>query len=182
TGKGLAAGDVILGAPSTGLHANGVSLVIQKALGLPEQFLTKLLSGKTIGEAALTPARSYVALVEALLENGVEIHTLLPGTGDGVGKIAFDKRPFTYRIRDWPEVPELFRYYHEGLSIPIGNCLKTFNWGVGYYVFLPQSEVDRALAVGKSAGYELTILGIVEEGERQVVFEPSDIILGPPGE
>ncbi|MDP2649128.1 MAG: AIR synthase related protein [bacterium] len=182
TGKGLAAGDVILGAPSTGLHANGVSLVIQKALGLPEQFLTKLLSGKTIGEAALTPARSYVALVEALLENGVEIHTLLPGTGDGVGKIAFDKRPFTYRIRDWPEVPELFRYYHEGLSIPIGDCLKTFNWGVGYYVFLPQSEVDRALAVGKSAGYELTILGIVEEGERQVVFEPSDIILGPPGE
>ncbi|PJO95456.1 hypothetical protein CVB87_24120, partial [Salmonella enterica subsp. enterica serovar Enteritidis] len=64
----------------------------------------------------------------------------------------------------------------------IEDCLKTFNWGVGYYVFVPQSEVDRALAVGRAAGYQLTVLGIVEEGERQVVFEPARIILNPPGE
>src|SRR3989338_7094521 len=42
TGKKLTAGDVIIGASSSGLHANGVSLVIEKALALPEQFLTKL--------------------------------------------------------------------------------------------------------------------------------------------
>src|SRR3989338_4633459 len=37
TGKKLSAGDVIIGASSSGLHANGISLVIQKALELPEQ-------------------------------------------------------------------------------------------------------------------------------------------------
>jgi len=58
------------------LHANGISLVIQQALELPEQFLTKPPSGKTLGEAALTPAHSYVALVEALLENEIDIHAL----------------------------------------------------------------------------------------------------------
>ena len=134
TGKKLTAGDVIIGASSSGLHANGVSLVIEKALALPEQFLTKLPNGKTLGEEALTPARSYVALVEALLENEVDIHALLPGTGDGVGKIAFDKRPFTYRIRNWPKVPELFRYYDDELNVSSQDCLKTFNWGVGYYI------------------------------------------------
>ncbi|RJR13051.1 hypothetical protein C4585_02640 [Candidatus Parcubacteria bacterium] len=182
TGKSLSAGDVIIGASSSGLHANGVSLVIKKALELPEQFLTKLSNGKTIGEEALIPIRSYVALVEALLDQKVEIHALLPGTGDGVGKIAFDKRPFTYRIRDWPHVPELFRYFNEELAIPINDCLKTFNWGVGYYIFAPQSEAERILSIGSKAGYELTILGVVEEGERQVIFEPGGTILGAPGE
>ncbi|OGG63058.1 hypothetical protein A3C21_01240 [Candidatus Kaiserbacteria bacterium RIFCSPHIGHO2_02_FULL_59_21] len=182
TGKKLTAGDVIIGASSSGLHANGVSLVIEKALALPEQFLTKLPNGKTLGEEALTPARSYVALVEALLENEVDIHALLPGTGDGVGKIAFDKRPFTYRIRNWPSVPELFRYFDDELDVGIEDCLKTFNWGVGYYVFVPQSDVERALEAGKDAGHELTILGVVENGERQVIFEPKSVILGPPGE
>ena len=182
TGQKLAAGDVIIGASSSGLHANGISLVIEKTLSLPEQFLTKLPSGKTLGEEALTPTRSYVALVEALLENNVDIHALLPGTGDGVGKIAFDKRPFTYRIRNWPEVPELMRYFDEELDVSIQDCLKTFNWGVGYYVFVPQSEAERVVAVGGRSGYEMTILGIVEKGERQVIFEPGSAILGPPGE
>lgn len=182
TGKKLSVGDAIIGARSSGLHANGVSLVIQKALELPDQFLTKLSSGKILGEEALIPAYSYAALVEALLENNVEIHALLPGTGDGVGKIAFDKRPFTYRIRDWPEVPELFRYYHEKLGVSITDCLKAFNWGIGYYIFVPHTEADKVIEIGKKAGYELTVLGVVEEGERQVIFEPESIILSPPGE
>lgn len=182
TGTKLSAGDVIIGASSSGLHANGVSLVINKALELPDQFLTKLPSGKTIGEESLVPIRSYVALIESLLENEIDIHALLPGTGDGVGKIAFDKRPFTYRIRDWPQVPELFRYFNEQRGVSLNDCLKTFNWGVGYYIFVPQSEAQRVVSIGAKAGYELTILGVVEEGERQVIFEPGGTILPPPGE
>src|SRR3989338_2696741 len=112
TGKKLRAGDHIVGVTSSGLHANGVSLVIKKI----KNFLEKLPSGQMLGEAALTPTRSYVALIEALLEVEVDIHCLLPGTGDGVGKIAFDKRPFMYRINSWPEVPEFFRFFHEQLG------------------------------------------------------------------
>lgn len=182
TGQKLTAGDVIIGAASSGLHANGVSLVIKHALNLGDQFLTKMPNGKTIGEEALTRTRSYVALVEALLEHRIDVHCFLPGTGDGVGKVAFDKRAFTYRIRDWPEVPELFRYYHEQLGVALEDCLKTFNWGVGYYIFVPQNEVDRVMKIGTDAGYGMTTLGIVEEGERRTIFEPEGIILNPPGE
>src|SRR3989344_2518094 len=42
TGRKLAIGDHIIAVASSGLHANGISLVIQKAMELPEQFLTKL--------------------------------------------------------------------------------------------------------------------------------------------
>ena len=182
TGEKLGVGDHIIGVASSGLHANGISLVIKKALELGEQFLTKLPNGRTLGEEALIPTRSYVALVEALLEKKIKIHALLPGTGDGVGKIAFDKRPFTYRITSWLEIPPLFRFFNENLDVNLENCLKTFNWGVGYYIFAPAEEVEKIIKIGKDAGYTLADIGIVEEGKRQVIFEPGKIILTPPGE
>jgi phosphoribosylformylglycinamidine cyclo-ligase len=185
TGCGLAAGDHIIGAASSGLHANGVSLVIKKAMELPEKFLTKLPNGRTLGEEALIPTRSYVSLVEALLEEGVDIHALLPGTGDGVGKLAFDSRPFRYRVHSWGEVPPLFRYFREELGLPLQDCLKTFNWGMGYYIFVSAAEADKVLKTGIAAGYEMMDVGIVEEApasERGVIFEPENITLPPPGE
>jgi phosphoribosylformylglycinamidine cyclo-ligase len=182
TGQKLSAGDHIIAVASSGLHANGISLVIQKAMELPEKFLTKLPNGKTLGEEALIPTRSYVALVETLLEAGTEIHALLPGTGDAIGKIAFDKRPFTYRVHSWLAVPPLFAYYKDALGVAIGDCLKTFNWGAGYYIFAPASEAERIVALGTKAGYTLKDVGIVEEGKREVIFEPENITLTPPGE
>lgn len=182
TGRKLKAGDHIMGAASSGLHANGVSLVIKRALTLPEQFLTKLPNGNTLGEEALIPTRSYVALIKALLNKGADIvHALLPGTGSGVSKIAFDKRPFTYRIWQWVEVPPLFQFMRE-LGVSLEDCLTTFNWGIGYYIFVPEEEVETTLKVGKKAGYELYDLGLVEEGPRCVIFEPEKITLPPPGE
>ena len=182
TGRGLQVGDRIIGVASSGLHANGVSLVIKKALELPKQFLTKLPNGKTLGAEALTLTISYVALVEELLKEKIKIHALLPGTGDGVGKIAFDKRPFTYRISSWLPIPPLFKYFQKELKVPLKDCLKTFNWGVGYYIFVPKKEVEKILKTGRKLGYKLADIGVVERGKRQVIFEPENIILNPPGE
>jgi phosphoribosylformylglycinamidine cyclo-ligase len=181
SGKKLQTGDCILGASSSGLHSNGVSLVIQKAMELPDKFLTKLPNGNTLGAEALIPTRSYVALVEALLDADVDIHALLPATGSGIAKLAFDDRPATYRIHSWVNVPPLFTYFRER-GVSIEDCVKTFNWGIGYYVFVPESEVVKAQAAAKGAGYDLTELGVVETGERKVIFEPENLELAPPGE
>lgn len=181
TGTKLTPGDSIIGVTSSGIHANGISLVIKKALALQDQFLTKLENGNTLGEEVLIPTRSYVSLVEALLESGVDIHALLPGTGSGVGKLAFDSRPATYRVHSWGAVPPLMSFMRS-IGISLEDCLKTFNWGMGYYVFVPATEVARTIELGEKAGYELMEVGRVEEGERQVIFEPENIVLPPPGE
>ncbi|MCR4328394.1 MAG: AIR synthase-related protein [Patescibacteria group bacterium] len=181
TGKKLAPGDRIIAATSSGVHSNGISLLIKKALELPDQFLTKLPNGKTLGEEILIPTRSYVALIETLLTEKVNIHALLPGTGDGVGKLAFDKRQYSYRIHSWVPVPPVMQFVR-GLGIEMKDCLKTFNWGGGYYVFVPKEEVARTLALGKKSGYDLAEVGVVEEGDRRVFFEPEKITLGGPGE
>ena len=181
TGRKLRIGDRIIGVASSGLHSNGVSLVIKKALELPKKFLTKLPNGNNLGEEALIPTKCYVNLIEMLLENRVDIHALLPGTGDGVGKIAFDKRNFSYRIHGWLRIPPLFLFMKE-LDVPLKDCLKTFNWGVGYYIFVPGREVERTLKLGSKAGYELAEIGIVEKGDRKVIFEPEKMEILPPGE
>jgi phosphoribosylformylglycinamidine cyclo-ligase len=177
TGDKLSVGDRIIGVTSSGLHANGVSLVIKRALGLKDQFLHQLPNGKTLGEEALIPTRSYVGLVEALQQKDIEVHSFLGGTGGGISKIAYAKRPFTYRVKKWvDEVPPLFQFMLE-IGVSLKDCLTTFNWGIGFYIFVPEKEADRAIKTGRKAGYELIDLGQVEAGERCVVFEPEKITL-----
>jgi phosphoribosylformylglycinamidine cyclo-ligase len=179
TGEKLGAGDHIIGATSSGLHSNGISLVIKRALSLKNKFLHPLPNGSTLGEEALIPTRSYVALVEALLEKNIEIHSLLGGTGGGVSKIAYDKRAFTYRIKKWrEEIPPLFQFMLK-IGVSLEDCLTTFNWGIGFYIFVPEKEVDQTIETGKKVGYELLDLGQVEEGDRRVIFEPEGITLPP---
>jgi phosphoribosylaminoimidazole (AIR) synthetase len=67
------------------------------------------------------------------------------------------------------------------LGLPLLDCLKTFNWGAGYYMFVSKQDVDAVIKLGKKAGYQLADVGFVEDGNRQVVFEPGDIVLPPPG-
>lgn len=194
TGEKLAPGDHIIGIGSSGPHANGFSLMIEEALKLPDQFLTRLPSGKILGEGMLQPTKCYVQAIEWLLEKRVEIHALLPGTGDGVAKLAFDKRQLTYDITFWPDVPELFKFFQERLGLrrdvenPLKECLKTFNWGVGYYVFVPGHEVERSLEILDNIGYHAWHLGQVKEGKRGTYYNPlqsspsSYVWLDPPGQ
>jgi len=95
------------------------------------------------------------------------------------GKVAFDKRALSYRIHTWVEVPPLFQFIRE-LGVSLESCLAVFNWGIGYYIFVPPSEVSRTISIGQKAGYQLTDVGFVEKGERKVIFEPEGITLPPP--
>lgn len=175
--------DRIIGAMSTGLHANGASLVIKLGLTLPDQFLTTLPNGNTLGEEALIPTRSYVALVEALLNEAVEIHRIVPGTGGGVSKLATYPEKVMYRIYDWPKnIPLLFTFLKEQFGLSMRTWLTTFNCGIGYYLIVPLHEVKRTLEIGTKAGYELTEIGWVEESHKpHVYFEPAGLALPPPG-
>lgn len=68
------------------------------------------------------------------------------------------------------------------LGVTLKDCLTTFNWGIGYYLFVPPSETERTIEIGKKADYEIVDIGQIEEGERRVIFEPEGISLPPPGE
>ncbi len=187
TGEALVPGDAIIGVTSSGLHSNGITLLIERVMKLPKKFMTRLLNGYTLGEEALIPTRSYVGLVDWILSRHVEVHKYLPGTGGGVAKLAADPRPFQYRIIHWPgNIPPIFTFLHETCKIPLSDCLTTFNWGIGFYVMVPTHEISRVLSIASMAGYEAYMLGYVEKAGplgRRVIMEPfHNLYLQPPDE
>ncbi|TSC62259.1 MAG: phosphoribosylformylglycinamidine cyclo-ligase [Parcubacteria group bacterium Gr01-1014_48] len=176
----IEAGDAIIGVASSGLHANGSSLILDVAATLKHDILTPIPRiGKSLGEEALTPTLSYVRLVEALLENRVPLHGIIPGTGGGLSKLAIHDVPYTYVVERSLSVPKIFLFMRS-CGVPLRDCLTTFNWGIGYYLFVPKNNVEQTLVIGASAGYKLMQIGFVERGERQVIFEPAGEILMPP--
>ena len=177
----IRAGDIILGVTSSGTHSNGYSHIIKKSLELPDKFLTKLPDGKTIGEEALISTRCYVGLVKAMHVAGIDVHAFQPGTGGGVGKVAFAPQKLTYHIHTWVDVPQLMRYFLEVIGTPLRDCLEMFNWGIGWYIFVARQDVDAALKAAKGAGYIALEVGVVKEGGRCTIFGPAkDLVLPPP--
>lgn len=172
-------GDRIMGFGSSGIHCNGISAVIRRAMQLPEKFLKKLPNGVTLGDEALTPTRSYVKLIEAFRNAETPIKRFLPGTGDGVAKLAIKRFPFTHVIDNWPDIPLIIRFLRD-LGMSVEDTLTTFNCGIGYFAFVEARHVEEVIDVGGKAGYDTWYLGEVKEGPRQVVFGPEKGIVLPP--
>ena len=145
----LTSGDVIIGVTSSGLHSNGVSLVIKQALALPDKFLTKLGNGAMLGEEALIPTRSYILrLSKRSLEAARATYTrCCQGTGDGVAKNYRIRQP-SVRINtastDWPKVPELFQVHARDRIVAQRIVSKTFNWELAIMHFVTsKAEADK---------------------------------------
>ena len=86
TGENLAAGDVLIGMASTGVHSNGFSLVrkvFEKEMdreGL-DTYYDEL--GKTLGETLLAPTRIYVKALKNVKNAGVTVKACSHITGGG---------------------------------------------------------------------------------------------------
>lgn len=74
TGVDLAAGDVLIGMASSGVHSNGFSLV-RKIFSMDTDTLNTYHEelGKTLGEALLAPTRIYVKALREVKEAGVRV-------------------------------------------------------------------------------------------------------------
>jgi len=178
----LRAGVAIVAVASSGLHANGISLVIGRAMEQEEGFMAKLPNGNTLGAEALIPTISYVQLIEDVQEAEIELAGVLPATGDGIAKLAADPRSFTYRIHTWwPDLPPLMQYMLD-IGVSLETCVTTFNMGTGLFLFVKPERVDKLIEVGENAGYDMLEVGRVEEGERMTIAGPfGDLKLPPPG-
>lgn len=174
-GKDLAAGDEIVLVASTGLHANGASLVRKLAADLPDGLSTKLPSGATFGEAALKASALYVPVVKALLDESIPVTYLSHITGHGLRKVMRADRDLTYRITSVPAVPELFTFMAQKLDMDDGDAYGTFNMGAGFAVYCRPGSGEEVAGLAEECGHVALLAGVVEEGERRVVIEPAGI-------
>lgn len=171
-GETLSAGDEIVLIASSGLHANGASLVRAVAQREAQGLQTELPSGRTFGEAALDASLIYVELVRELLESSIEVTYLSHITGHGLRKVMRPARDFTYRLTELLPVPEVLSFLADRLDMDDAESYATFNMGCGFAVYCAHGSGARVVEVARAAGLESVVAGVVEEGARSVVLEP----------
>lgn len=170
-GSRLAAGDVLIGVASSGVHSNGYSLV-RKTLGINEKSVRKYIDafGKTLGEELLTPTKIYVKTIQSLIAS-CEVKAISHITGGGfyenIPRMLGDGICADIEKAAVP-VPAIFDLIAKTGKIPERDMYNTFNMGVGLVVAVAKDDADKALAAIASAGETGYLIGACKAGEKGI--------------
>ncbi len=163
--KDVAAGDVLLGLASDGVHSNGYSLVrkLVEVSGLGWDAASPFGEG-TLGEALLTPTRLYVkSCLEAVRAGGV--HALAHITGGGLTENlprVLSGHGAEIDLDSW-EKPGVFQWLQGIGGTSTANMLETFNYGIGMVLVVAPERADALSALLSEAGETVFRLGTVQE-------------------
>ncbi|MDX1482979.1 MAG: phosphoribosylformylglycinamidine cyclo-ligase [Alphaproteobacteria bacterium] len=166
TGKGVRAGDVILGLAASGFHSNGFSLIrrIVADLGLTWEQPAPFDAERTLGAALLTPTRIYVkSCLAALAKGGVK--GLAHITGGGLLENIPRALPRGLRAvldaRAWP-LPPAFQWLSANARLEPEELARTFNCGIGMAVIADAATAQSLARCFEDAGETVFRIGAVE--------------------
>ena len=174
TGKGIRAGDVLVGLPSTGLHTNGYSLarklLFETASHKPAERVPALK--EKAGAALMKIHRSYLPVIRQLTSAGV-VAGMAHITGGGITENLPRILPKTIAAEidtaSWP-LPPLFRYLQELGDVPQEEMLRTFNMGIGLIAVIPLEKWKRAQALLGRLRQPFHVIGQTVKGDRRVHY------------
>ncbi len=173
TGEDIAAGDVLVGIASSGVHSNGFSL-IRKVFDMTRESLDTYYEelGATLGETLLTPTRIYVKALRALKDAGVAVRGCSHITGGGfyenIPRMLPEGKKAVVRKDSYP-VPPIFKLLQEKGGIEEKVMYNTYNMGLGMVLAIRDGQAEQAVRVLRDAGEQAWIVGAVEPGEREAV-------------
>jgi phosphoribosylformylglycinamidine cyclo-ligase len=162
-GSRVAAGDVVLGLASAGLHSNGFSLVrrVVEAEGLDYTAPAPFDPRQSLAGALLTPTRIYVRSCLAAARAG-RVKALAHITGGGlyenIPRVLPEGLAAELDARTWP-LPPVFRWLAEAGGIPDGELARTFNCGIGMMAIAAPEDADDLAAALAAAGETVHRIG-----------------------
>ena len=183
-GSRIAAGDVLVGLPSAGLHTNGFSLarrVLFEQLGLEASSPAPWLGGesgkerraRTVGEELLAPHLSYLRPLAPLLAHP-GLHGLAHVTGggltDNLPRILPAGTRAEIRVGSW-EIPEIFHFLQEAGEVASDEMFRVFNMGIGMVAAVAAVALREILATLREEGSRGALIGTVQRGEGGVVYD-----------
>jgi phosphoribosylformylglycinamidine cyclo-ligase len=174
TGHQVSPGDVIIGLPASGVHANGLSLARGAFPNLNETVAE--LGDSPVGEVLLTPTVIYVKAISALKAAGIEIHGLAHITSESFLNLLRLEAPVGYRITDPLPTPAIFGLIAERTSTPQRQMWDVFNMGCGFCCVVPASEAESALAILRHHHAGSAAIGEVTDQEAVVELEAAGLI------
>jgi phosphoribosylformylglycinamidine cyclo-ligase len=152
--------DVIVGLASSGLHANGYSLVRSALLPAFDLGDTPPGLDRPLADELLEPCAIYAPKVVSLAREGL-IHAAAHVTGGGVfenlPRILPDGLGATIHRGTWPEHP-IFGLVQETSGASDDDMFATFNMGVGMLLLVAPEAVEEVVA---RSGHEAFRIGEV---------------------
>jgi len=167
-------GDVVIAMGSSGLHANGYSLVRHVLLGAGRLRLDSVVDDlgdqRTVGEELLTPTRIYTKECLGLLKES-EIHAYAHVTGGGIpgnlSRVLPSHLDAVVHRSTWRPQP-IFHLVQRRGRIDDLEMESTFNMGIGMFAVVAPVDVDRTLAYLRGRGVDAWQAGEIVEGSGQV--------------
>jgi phosphoribosylformylglycinamidine cyclo-ligase len=147
--RNLAAGDVVIGLPSSGLHSNGHSLarkVVLETLALPLDARPPQLGGTTVAEELLRPTIIYADAFRKLRDAPWKAAAHITGGGlvENPPRIfADDSLAVELDPTTW-EVPAIMKLIASA-GVADEEMHRTFNMGIGMIIVVPADAAARTV-------------------------------------
>ncbi|MDI6690777.1 MAG: phosphoribosylformylglycinamidine cyclo-ligase [Candidatus Bathyarchaeota archaeon] len=187
-GRGIKAGDVVVGLRSSGIHSNGISLA-RKVLfkvwgGRYEPYDVPEGLDREVVYEVLEPTRIYVKPLLRVAEE-VKVKAAVHITGDAYLK--FDRlTKFSkgigfefYNFKPQPIFELIQKTAREmGSKVSDEEMFKTFNMGWGFAVVVSKEDSDKAIDVLEKAGVHAERIGCIKELKGiKILYKGRKIIL-----
>ena len=159
----IAAGDVVLGLASSGVHSNGFSLLrkIVSRAGLGWNDPSPFADDKTVAEGFLTPTRMYVKpCLAAIQAGGVKALAHITGGGlvENLPRVLPKGIGIDLDAAAWPGLPA-FRWLKETGNVATAEMFRAFNAGIGMAVVCAPGEAGGIKAALEGAGEDVYEIG-----------------------
>ena len=161
----IAPGDLLLGLASSGLHANGFSLVRRliedagHAYADPAPFAPDV----SLAEALLRPTRIYVpSCLEAICAGLIKGLSHITGGGliENLPRILPEASLARIDGKAWP-MPPLFKWLAQLGGIEALEMARTFNCGIGMIAVVSAEHAAAATALFQAAGETVWPIGVI---------------------
>ncbi len=170
TADKIAAGDILLGLASSGIHSNGFSLVRRLAsdkgwkLDRPALFDREIL----LIDALMAPTRIYVSALLPLVRSG-HIHAMAHITGGGLLENIPRVLPHGLHAHVDADLwlqPRLMSFLQAQGTIEPEEMARTFNCGIGMVLAVAQADVAHVTAALEASGEQVFQIGAIEAGQK----------------
>ena len=173
----IAAGDVLIGLASSGVHSNGYSLVrrLVENSGLAWSADAPFQAGTTLANALLEPTRIYVKPVLAAIRDTGGVKALAHITGGGllenIPRVLPDGLAARIDLSRW-QMPPVFGWLQDQARLDTTEMTRTFNCGIGMVLVVEEARAANILEVLQAAGETGMIIGNLEAspGAPEVTF------------
>lgn len=135
-------------------------LVFQGPYALNDQLPNA--NGMTVGEALLSPTRTYLPVMNELLKkHRRDVFGIIHCSGGGLTKSLHFGRGLHYVKNDLFETPPIFQALLDTNNISLEEACKVFNMGIRYEIYTTPKAAKTVIETAKKFGIDAKVIGEV---------------------